>query len=66
MAKPPVKRPLLPKDDRNRLRAMADKAEQQTGEDSGNRAYARAVVDTLRWLTGDDMTMSALLEEVTR
>lgn len=57
------KRPLLPKEDRDRLRALTTKARGHADE-SPNRAYAQGVVDTLRWLTGDDM--SRLLEEVTR
>lgn len=66
MPRPPVKRPLLPKEDRNRLRRLAEHAGRFTVEQNATRAYAKGVQDALNWLTGDDSTMTSLLEEVTR
>lgn len=61
MTKP--KRPLLGKEDRARLRRLADKAAQNALV-GHNQAYCHAVVDVLHWLDGEDMT--PMLEDVTR
>lgn len=60
-----MKRPLLTTEDRDRLRAMADKAQDHTFDPSPNRAYAQGVRDTLDWLASN-ADMSPLLQEVTR
>ena len=56
-----AKRPLLPREDRQRLNELAIRARRHR---TGDPAYARGVEDVLRWLNGDPM--SPLLEEVTR
>jgi hypothetical protein len=58
------KRPLLPREERMRLNALAVKARRHREERSSDPAYAKGVEDALLWLTGEDM--SALLAEVTR
>ena len=58
----PPKRPLLPREDRTRLRSMAERAGAYL--DSPQRAYVQAVRDTLFWLLGEDM--APLFKEVTR
>lgn len=60
------KRPLLPVDDRATLREMASRATAYREDSQTTKAYAQGVIDALRWLTGDDYDMSALLKEVTR
>lgn len=60
------KRPLLPTEDRARLRGLAERAERHRTETGTNQAYAQGVVDVLRWLVGDDYTPAAMLEQVTR
>lgn len=62
----PIKRPLLPQEDRARLRALADRAARHREETGTNQAYARGVIDALRWLVGDDYAPSPMLVEVTR
>lgn len=59
-----AKRPLLPREERSRLTALAAKAARHARERSTSRAYAQGALDVLLWLTGEDM--SPLLEEVTR
>lgn len=60
------KRPLMPTEDRARLRTLAERAEQHRTETGTNQAYAQGVVDVLRWLVGDDYNPAAMLEQVTR
>lgn len=62
---PLPKRPLLPQDDRNRLRTLAANAA-LNGAEGPSRAYAQGVVDTLRWIVGDDSEMSPMMRDVTR
>lgn len=59
----PAKRPLLPAEDRARLRKMAGKA-QKMAESGMNRAYCQGVWDVLTWLDSEDM--SPMLHEMTR
>lgn len=60
------KRPLLPREDRNRLRSLADNAARHREETGTNQAYAQGVVDVLRWLTGEDYEPAPMFRAVTR
>lgn len=61
----PKKRPLLPQEDRRRLRQMSLRAAQHRIESGTNQAYAQGVVDTLRWIVGDDSDMTPMMKQVT-
>jgi hypothetical protein len=63
VSRPNPKRPLLPPEERARLRRMAEIATRR-GETGHNRAYCKGVADVLRWIDGEEM--SAMLQEVTR
>lgn len=60
-----VPRPLLPREDRDRLRGLAEKAERHKQERTFDPAYAQGVADVLRWLASNE-DMTPLLQEVTR
>lgn len=60
------RRPLLPTEDRKRLRGLAERAERHRTETGTDQAYAQGVADVLRWIVGDDYDPAELLEQVTR